>query len=221
MNLDVFQELRVECDGVALKVPAVSDAVAAAQLVAAGLYASSEAVTIGDWYDPAQPLASARRSISYQIGCWTGPGPLTELPFSVIVDGQVVGAQGLHANAPFAITREFFTGSWIGRGYRGAGIGTRARWCALHLAFQVLGALTVRSEASLDNAASQRVSTKCGYEPDGTSVAVNGPTQVRLEAIRFRHDRDRWLAVPRPQITAVGVAELAALVGAAATAHHR
>lgn len=212
MNLDVFQDLRVECGGVALKVPAVNDVVAAAQLVAAGLYAPGEAVTIGDWFDPADPHSSARRSISYQIGCWTGPGPLTELPFSVIVDGQVVGAQGLHANVPFAITREFLTGSWIGRAHRGKGIGTRARWCALHLAFDVLGALTVRSEAAIDNMSSRRVSTKCGYQPDGTSVAVHGPTQARLEAIRFRHDRARWLAEPRPQITAVGVDELAELV---------
>ena len=214
MNLDLLQDLRVECEGVALKVPAVSDAVAAAQLLVAGLYAAGEAVTIGDWYDPARPLASARRSISYQVSCWTGPTPLTELPFSIIVDGRVVGAQGLHANAPFAITREFLTGSWIGRGYRGAGIGTRARWCALHLAFDVLDALTVRSEASIDNIASQRVSTKCGYESDGVAVAVHGPTGRRLESIRFRQDRNRWLAGTRPQVTAVGVDQLAALVGA-------
>lgn len=212
MNLDLLQDLRVECDGVALKVPAVSDAMAAADLVAVGLYAPGESVTIGDWYDPAEPMASARRSLCYQVSCWTGPGPLTELPFAIIAHGQIVGAQGLHANAPFAITREFLTGSWIGRRHRGKGIGTLARWCALYLAFEVLGAHTVRSEASLDNAASQRVSTKCGYLPDGTSVAVHGPTQARLEAIRFRHDLERWLAEPRPRVTAVGVDQLAALV---------
>ena len=128
-----------------------------------------------------------------------------------MVDGDVVGAQGLHANRQFPIARELSTGSWIGPAHRGAGFGTLARWCALYVAFEGLDALTVRSEAMIENVASQRVSQRCGYEQDGTAVAAQWTTGRRLEMRRYRHDRDRWRALTRPVVRAEGLEELVAI----------
>src|SRR5688500_7061664 len=45
------------------------------------------------------------------------------LPMTVVVDGEIVGTQGVQAVA-FPVTRTVETGSWLGRTYQGKGIGT-------------------------------------------------------------------------------------------------
>ncbi len=210
MRLDLHQGLRVSCGEVTLKAPTVSEALAAADLVAGGLFAEGDRVTLADWYHPDDLVRTARGSISYLLDSWTGMAASRELPFVIVVDGTVVGAQGLHVNAPFVITREVSTGSWVGRHHRGAGFGTLARWCALEIAFEGLHALTVRSEAFIENHASQRVSQKCGYQPDGTAVCAQATTGQRMVMRRFRHDRERWRALARPLVRAEGLDEIAA-----------
>jgi GNAT superfamily N-acetyltransferase len=73
--------------------------------------------------------------------------------FLVRLDGRVIGNQGI-GSRDFAITREVYTGSWIGKAFQGKGIGTEMCAAVLQFAFDHLGALTARSAAWLDNAAS-------------------------------------------------------------------
>lgn len=65
-------------------------------------------------------------------------------------------------------------------------------------AFDRLGALTARSDAWLDNAASLGVSRKLGYEPDGVDLLVRGErTRDRMQRLvvtaeRFAEHRPKW-----------------------------
>jgi RimJ/RimL family protein N-acetyltransferase len=102
--------------------------------------------------------------------------------FLVRQQGQVIGTQSMDARE-FAITREVSTGSWLGMAHQRQGFGTEMRAAVLLLAFDHLGALTARSGAYPDNAASLRVSEKLGYRPDGTSSHVRRGervTEIRL-----------------------------------------
>lgn len=103
--------------------------------------------------------------------------------FLVRFQGHVVGVQSLGARS-FAVTREVLTGSWIGMRRQGQGIGTEMRAAVLLLAFDHLGATTARSGAFVDNAASQRVSEKLGYRPDGTARWIRRGAPV--EEVRLR-----------------------------------
>lgn len=91
--------------------------------------------------------------------------------FLVRCEGRVMGTQGL-GSTDFAVTREVRTGSWIGLGHQGHGIGTEMRAAVLMFAFDHLGAVRARSAAFVDNPASLRVSEKLGYRRDGTEAVV-------------------------------------------------
>ncbi len=93
------------------------------------------------------------------------------LQFLVRLDGKVIGVQGLTAEN-FPVTREVASGSWLGMAYQRQGYGTEMRAAVLMFAFDHLGALTARSSAFTDNAASRGVSLKLGYRPDGTQLHV-------------------------------------------------
>lgn len=93
------------------------------------------------------------------------------LNFVVRAEGRVIGTQGVGAKQ-FAITREVLTGSWIGMRHQRRGYATEMRAAVLMLAFDHLGAVAARSEAFTDNHASNAVSRKLGYRPDGTASLV-------------------------------------------------
>ena len=61
------------------------------------------------------------------------------LQLAVLVDGQVVGVQGIGASQ-FPMRHEIHTGSWLGLRRHGQGIGTEMRSAMLHLGFACLGA---------------------------------------------------------------------------------
>jgi RimJ/RimL family protein N-acetyltransferase len=90
-----------------------------------------------------------------------------EINFLVRHEGRVIGTQGLGAT-DFGIVREVETGSWVGMRHQRRGFGTEMRAAVLAFAFDHLGALRARSAAFADNAASQRVSARLGYRPDGS-----------------------------------------------------
>lgn len=116
------------------------------------------------WNERAQ-LTTDRWSVNFLVRC----------------DGQVIGAQNVSADH-FALTRTVQSGSWIGMRHQGRGLGTEARAAMLCFVFDHLGATQARSAAFTDNAASQRVSAKLGYRPDGTAeCAVRGK---KVTAIR-------------------------------------
>ena len=75
----------------------------------------------------------------------------------------------------------------------------------LHFAFAGLGAEESCSSAMADNAASLRVSAKCGYAPDGVGrVAPRGTVVVEQ---RLRLTRDRWEMHRRDDIQIDGLAD--------------
>ncbi|MFM6852119.1 MAG: GNAT family N-acetyltransferase [Terrabacter sp.] len=88
------------------------------------------------------------------------------LELAVLLDGRVIGAQGVSAKS-FPVTRTGETGSWLGREYQGRGLGTAMRRAMCALLFDHLGFEEITSAAFLDNPASLGVSRKVGYQPTG------------------------------------------------------
>jgi RimJ/RimL family protein N-acetyltransferase len=116
--------------------------------------------------------------------------------FLVRHEGAVIGMQSLGAS-DFAVVREVDTGSWLGLGHQGRGLGTEMRAAVLMFAFDRLGAHTARSEAFLDNLASHGVSRRLGYAADGTAtVACRGEPVVEqrllLTRAAFDQNRPQW-----------------------------
>jgi RimJ/RimL family protein N-acetyltransferase len=111
------------------------------------------------------------------------------LELAVLVDGEVVGSQSVTAEH-FPERRGVETGSWLGRAHQGRGIGTEMRRAILHLAFSGLGAEFAETAAWEDNAASQGVTRKLGYEPAGDGIELRRGEPARL--LRYRLRRDAW-----------------------------
>src|SRR5256884_3875162 len=107
----------------------------------------------------------------------------------------VVGVQGMLA-ADFAVKRQVGTGSWVGQGYQGRGIGKEMRAAILHLAFAGLGAERATSGAFEDNVASLAVSRALGYVENGDDIKVSrgrSRRAVRLllhREVRHKNRRD-------------------------------
>lgn len=119
-------------------------------------------------------------------------GELLSLELGVVVDGAAVGIQSA-TGADWSVLHELETGSWLGRDHQGKGIGRRMRALMLHLCFEELGAEAVVSTAFADNAASNAVSRRTGYELEGSQrVAREGIVAIQN---RYRMSRDRWMAV--------------------------
>jgi RimJ/RimL family protein N-acetyltransferase len=113
-----------------------------------------------------------------------------ELNLLVWANRELVGTQGIGAKQ-FCTNRTVTTGSWLGARHQRMGIGTEMRSAVLELAFVHLGATAATSGWLEGNAASRRVSEKCGYVETGMSVlrprGVPVPHHdVRLEAHDWR-----------------------------------
>ncbi|GAA0797067.1 GNAT family N-acetyltransferase [Spirilliplanes yamanashiensis] len=102
--------------------------------------------------------------------------------------------------------------SWLGVAHHGRGYGTEARAGLLTPAFDHPGARAARTEVFQDTHASQGVSRKLGYEPDGVSVDARDGAAVVSD--RLRLTRQRWARVPRPAVEVRGVRPCRALFGA-------
>ncbi|MFD4960736.1 GNAT family N-acetyltransferase [Microbacterium sp. NPDC058389] len=132
----------------------------------------------------------ARSVLTYQ---WNQRGNVSPeafvLEFAVLHEGVPVGLQGLTAK-DWSVLRRVNSGSWLGLEHQGRGIGTRMRALALHLAFEGFGAVEATSGAFADNAPSNAVSRRLGYEPDGAfMVAREG---VAVPHNRYVMSRERW-----------------------------
>lgn len=129
-----------------------------------------------------------------------GPAHLT-LDLAVLVDGVPVGTQGA-GGADWAVLRRAETGSWLGRGFQGRGIGTRMRALMLALLFEGLDARAVTSSAFADNPASNAVSRKLGYLDNGVSAVARDGAPV--EQRRYLMTRDRWEQVRPDHLALLG-----------------
>jgi RimJ/RimL family protein N-acetyltransferase len=126
------------------------------------------------------------------------------LPFVVFHQGLPIGVQMI-AGKQFAITREIDSGSWIGLAHQGRGIGTEMRAAVLHFAFAELGALTAKSGSFDGNDASERVSRRLGYRPDGEEYHVVQGERRHMR--RWRLDRDDWNAHRGHEVAVEGLDE--------------
>ncbi len=136
------------------------------------------------------PEEVARNVLVYQWGLRSELTPAKwSIELAVVLEGRVVGVQGMYTR-DFAITREVTTGSWLGLPFQGRGTGARMRALVLQLAFDGFGAQLARTEAFVDNPASNRVTRKLGYLPDGTVTSVRDGQ--RAVSNRYRLDREGW-----------------------------
>lgn len=132
-------------------------------------------------------------------------------PMVVLVDGNVAGAQGIHATR-FALAHEFGTGSWLGLGFQGRGIGKEMRAAILHLGFAGLGAERAYTSAFHDNHSSLGVTRSLRYEPNGESWEPRRDTVDRQ--LKFVLSRERWETQRRDDIEIEGLEPCLELFGA-------
>jgi RimJ/RimL family protein N-acetyltransferase len=136
------------------------------------------------------------------------------LLLAVFAGGEPIGVQNMWAD-DFARCRSVGTGSWITRSRQGRGYGTEARAAVLQLAFGHLGALEAHTEYLDGNRASERVSRKLGYTPNGQH-AVYRDDAGRVTEYRLCLDRRAWEATARRDGTTVnGLGPCAPLFGPA------
>jgi RimJ/RimL family protein N-acetyltransferase len=129
--------------------------------------------------------------------------------FLVRLDGRVIGMQGLSAK-DFAVTREVHTGSWLGLRHQGKGYGTEMRAAVAMFSFDHLQADRMMSGAFVDNAASQAVSRKLGYRPDGTQrMAVKGKLAVNVRLLLT----PEWFERPEWKVEVAGLDGCRELLG--------
>jgi len=148
-------------------------------------------------------LEVARRFLAYQWSVREKVGPDTfMLELAVLRDGVPVGVQAVSGD-DWAILRSVETGSWLGKEFHGRGIGTRMRALMLHVCFEGLGAAEVTSTAYEDNPASNAVSRRVGYEPDGVNRVVRDRKPEILK--RYRMTRERWERVQGTNSKLIGV----------------
>lgn len=118
---------------------------------------------------------------------WESTGWVLNL--GVFAGEQPIGMVSLRGKE-FSILREVTTGSWLGLNFQRQGYGTEARTALLHLAFEHLGAFAARTEVFQENAPSQGVSRKLGYQPDGISRDVLDGRVIVSD--RLRLTREDW-----------------------------
>lgn len=121
---------------------------------------------------------AARRFLSRGWALRVRPEPAHwQVAFAVIENGRAVG-QAMLVRGGRADT--VGTASWIARGDQGRGLGRRARLMLLELAFEHLGAARAITAVAVDNAASQRVSARCGYREFQRRTADDGTPEIHL-----------------------------------------
>ncbi|MGH3251018.1 MAG: GNAT family N-acetyltransferase [Trebonia sp.] len=117
------------------------------------------------------------------------------LPLAVFLAGEPASMQDLWAE-DFAVRRSAASGLWITSARQGRGYGTEARAAILELAFSRLNAAEALAEYLEGNHASERVSRKLGYAPNGQR-AVNRIGTGRVTEYQLRLDRATWEASAR------------------------
>jgi RimJ/RimL family protein N-acetyltransferase len=181
--------LRLRTPRLELRLPALAELDALAQLSAEGVHDPGSMPFAVPWTD-LPPAERARSVMQFHWGTlahWTPQH--WDLQLAVFHGGVVVGTQSVGAQ-DFAILREVATGSWLGRRYQGQGIGTEMRAAVLHLAFAGLDAESAVTAALTGNAASDAVSRKLGYQAAGRA-RIRVRDTLGYEQ-RFALDRSRW-----------------------------
>lgn len=200
--------LRITCGPLELRGIGESEVLALLDVVRGGIHADDVMPFAFPWtLAPLEELPLnylqwwAGQLSTFSRDAWT-------LDLAVLWHGEVVGCQGV-ATRDFLTLRYGETGSWLGRGHQGRGIGTAMRqaWCAF--LFDHLGFEFITSSAFTDNPASLRVSEKVGYRPDGTARLKRRDAPAESQRLRL----ERGTFVRGPAITVTGAEGVRRLVG--------
>lgn len=182
-------DLRLRTPRLELFLPSLEQLADLADLAAEGIHDPAFMPFLQPWSDES-PEQRARGTMQYHWGQWAAWTPQRwNLELVVARDGVVVGTQGVGGN-DFAVLREVYTGSWLGRKYHGDGIGTEMRAAVLHLAFAGLDAQWANSGAFADNAPSLGVSRKLGYAENGVTRRVRRGEPA--DEVGLRMSRADW-----------------------------
>lgn len=193
-----------------LRLPREDDLVALAELAGRGVHRPGERPFLTPWTE-GTATDRAREVLQgywHQLATWDVQA--WQLGMGVFVDDRPIGMVTLRAR-DFAVVRQVVTSSWLGLAHHGRGYGTEARVGLLTLAFDHLGADAALSEVFQDNHASQAVSRKLGYEPDG--ISVDARDGEALISDRLRLPARRWRAQDRPAVTVHGLGPCRAAFG--------
>jgi RimJ/RimL family protein N-acetyltransferase len=193
--------LRIATPRLELRIPNDADLGALVAAAKAGVHDPDTMPFAVPWTDLVSPEFE-RSALQYH---WSARSQFRmsawDLGFVVVLDGEVIGMQGLHAK-DFVTLRSIETGSWLGLRWQGQGIGKEMRAAIVQFGFDHLCAEEITSAAMLDNKSSQRVSAAIGYEPNGTNTIIR--RGERVTSLRFRLTRERWQATRRDD-TAINV----------------
>jgi RimJ/RimL family protein N-acetyltransferase len=131
------------------------------------------------------------------------------LELAVEYEGSIVGVQAFATHA-YTVTRTGETGSWLGLPHHGRGIGTMMRQAICAFCFDHLDAEEITSAAFADNPASNAVSRKVGYQPNGVQRKTRreGEWKGSHQWILTRETFHRG-----PELTVFGVPEFRRFIG--------
>ncbi|WP_106397893.1 GNAT family N-acetyltransferase [Actinocorallia populi] len=194
--------LRLRTPRLELRLPGPKELDELADTALDGVHPSDEMPFATPWtHAPREELGG--RVVQWQwkmLAEWTPEN--WHLPLAVVHEGRAIGVQELHGR-DFAVVREVSSGSWLGLRHQRRGLGTEMRAAVLELAFTGLGARFATTGAHAGNLASQGVTRRLGYRPNGVtrSAVLDRP----VEELRFVLDRDGWLAHRRVETEIEGL----------------
>ncbi len=203
--------LRLRTPRLELRLPSDAELAQLAELAGRGVHGPAERPFLTPWTDgSAEDRArSVLQGFWEQLAGWRPDD--WRLGLAVLGrGGEPLGMVTLRAR-DFAVVREVSTSSWLGLPHQRQGFGTEARLALLTLAFDHLGAQAALTEVFQDNAASQGVSRRLGYQRDGISRDARGAEAVVSD--RLRLPREAWQQVDRSGIEVEGVTACAAMLG--------
>jgi RimJ/RimL family protein N-acetyltransferase len=205
--------LRIRTPRLCLRLPGTAELAELAELAGRGVHPPGEQPFLTPW-TTGSPLDRARSVLQGhwdQLASWQPHHWRLGLGVFATDDehgsehgsgGTPVGMVTLRAR-DFTVVREVTTSSWLGLEHQGRGFGTEARTGLLALAFDHLGASDATTEVFADNHASQGVSRRLGYQPDGISRDARGDEV--LVSDRLRLTAARWAEVEHCPVTVQGL----------------
>lgn len=204
-------DLRVCAGDLELRGIGDADIVALVALAAAGVHPPDRMPFSFPWTDaPAADLPLDFAQYHWRTRADFSPSSWT-LNLGVWAAGELVGVQGVTTSG-FVVRRTGETGSWLGAGHQGRGLGTLMRQVMCAFLFDHLGFTEITSGAFVDNPASLAVSRKVGYRLNGTE---RHERRGELAEMRMLTLGPEDLVRPGVPIEVVGAEPIRRLIGVA------
>ena len=152
------------------------------RVVQGGIHAPERMPFLFPWTD------ASPQDLPFKYLQWWARGMATwsreawALDLCALWEGEVVGVQGV-ATSDFLTFRYGETGSWLGSGFQGRGIGTAMRQALCAFLFDHLDFEFITSAAFASNPSSLRVSEKLGFRDNG--ISWNAPRGERAVTRRL------------------------------------